>query len=1193
MKKITNFIVEKRNIILFLFLILTGVCFYTMNKVTINYELSSYLPKTSETRKGMDLMEEEFTTDETSSLNVMFEDLSSEEKTTILEELKAIDGVASVSYDETEEYNKENYTLYKLNVNDASDSKIAKTIFDAIKQNYKEYTYYTSGSISLRNSPVMPMWIMVVAIFFAMLILILMCESYVEPFLFLFAIGLAVFLNKGTNIWFSSVSNITDSIVAILQMALSMDYSIMLMNRYTQEKEKEKDKVAAMKKALYHSFSSISSSSITTIVGLLALVFMSFTIGKDLGLVLAKGVLFSLISIFFCLPGLILIFDKWIMKTKKKVLSIKLDWLGKSSYKTRYLAPILLLLLFGGSYLLQGNLDIAYSSSEEDKISTVFKEENPMVVLYKNEEEEKASQYCQELEKDENIKNVLCYGNTIHEDLTYKELKTKLDDLDNSNSLDVSLLKILYFYKFNDDEIQMTPTEFVQFLDKNVLSNSTFSKKIDASLSENIELLKKVTEKEEMNKKRTSKELATFFGMDENVIKNLLVYYNANHVNAKMTISTFIQFLNKDILTNPTYASMLDRETKEQILKLQTFTNIELIQKEMHSSELASLFDLDESLVEQLLLFDATHKESSKTLSISDFIDCILYLKENTHYLDPVDATRLEALARFSRNENQINTTKVDKATLSLLFDSSLVNSVYSLLHLPDDTLFTPQEFVNLVLNSFGEYLEEEQKQSLSLLKLVIEDSLASIKTQYKASEMATLFGMEKESGYQIYALQDYIHHTMDSYTMTPQYFVSLLIRANDQVLLDEQTLTSLRMLEMVMDNTLKNTSYTSKEMADLFQMKEKDMNLLYSYYEINSLKKSSKLSYKAMVDFLLSDVLQNKSYASLVKEEEVVKLRTVQEIMDSSLEKKKYSASAMIKNLEKLSGNLDSNMIELLYIYYGSEMHYQESWKMTLFDFITYLKQTILEDEHFSSFITNDMKEMIHSSYDTMDLVKKNLVGTNYSRMIINTLYPLESEETERFVANMKEWNLNDFYIIGDSPMAYEMSETFPSELNFITILTMLFIFVVVAFTFKSILIPLVLVLIIQCAVYVTMGILSLMGGSVYFIALLIVQSILMGATIDYAILYTSYYLESRKTMTVKEAIINSYNKSIHTIFTSSSILIIVTFIVGLFATEIAAKICKTLSQGTLCSVLLILLILPAVLAAIDKFIVKKDCKK
>ena len=176
---------------------------------------------------------------------------------------------------------------------------------------------------------------------------------------------------------------------------------------------------------------------------------------------------------------------------------------------------------------------------------------------------------------------------------------------------------------------------------------------------------------------------------------------------------------------------------------------------------------------------------------------------------------------------------------------------------------------------------------------------------------------------------------------------------------------------------------------------------------------------------------------------------------------------------------------------------------------------------------------------------------------------------------------------------MAYEMSGTFDGELNFMTVITMIAIFVVVAITFKSVIIPIILVITIQCAVYLIMGILSFTGENVYFIAILIVQSILMGATIDYAILYTSYYLEHRKSKGIKESIIDSYNKSIHTILTSSSILIIVTLIIANFASAIAAKICKTISEGTLCSTILILTLLPAVLAFWDKFIIRKRKNK
>lgn len=240
---------------------------------------------------------------------------------------------------------------------------------------------------------------------------------------------------------------------------------------------------------------------------------------------------------------------------------------------------------------------------------------------------------------------------------------------------------------------------------------------------------------------------------------------------------------------------------------------------------------------------------------------------------------------------------------------------------------------------------------------------------------------------------------------------------------------------------------------------------------------------------------------------------------------------------------------------------------------------------------INNDMKYEIINAKDKIMDAKEMLVGDGYSRAIINTTFDKESDETFKFIQSVKD-NLNskdkEIYLIGDSPMAYDMDGSFGSELDFITVLTMIAIFVVVAFTFKSVIIPLILVLIIQCSVFIIMSILSFSGSGIYFIAILIVQSILMGATIDYAIVFTSYYKEYRlKNMTITDALINSYNSSIHTILTSASILIIVTFIVGSFAEAIAAKICMTISKGTFCSVVLILFLLPGMLACMDKYII------
>ena len=1358
MRKFTDFIINKRHLIIIIFIILSIISVFLSQKVNINYDIAKYLPNTSETRIGMDIMESEFEEIKSSSLNLMFEDLQEDKKNEIYDELTQIEGVDSVDYDNTENYNKDNYTLYVINVSDVEDSKLASDVYEEITKNYKDYTIYTSGSISERNNPVLPTWIVVLAVVCALIILIMMCGSYVEPFLFLTSILIAVLLNNGTNIIFGTVSNITSSISAILQMALSMDYSIMLMNRYTQERQKETDKVKAMKDALYNAFKSISSSSITTIVGLLALVFMSFTIGRDLGFVLAKGVLFSLISIFFVLPGLILMFDKLITKTKKKSPKFKMDGLGKVSYKLRHIALILFIIAFAGCFAIKGNLGIAYTDSTSNEINKVFHENNQMALIYNSKDEELVAKYLKEIESIENVEEVLGYGNTINESLTYDKLNQKMSDLGTDTNVEDYLLKIIYYNYYNQDEnntisfdefvsfiqedvyknqnisdklgeetkkninrlsnftnsaqinkkrtsseiaslleideqnvkdiliyynsknnnLKISLNDFIKFMNKDVLTNEKYAAKVDHNAKNSLNTLSKFTDASTIQKKMTSKEMASLFGMPESTMKDLYTYYiSKNEITTKMTISEFSDFVLTDVLTNPDYASNFDEDIKNNIKMLQAFSDINKINKSMDSKELANLFGIEEKAIKQLLLLKYTNIDNGTKLSIAEFINNTIYLKNNTTYLNNVDISSLEKISAFANNQNNMNTTKMNKVALSKIFDNiskGLVDTIFAAGNLQEDYLMTPQEFINLVLNNFSNNMDESAISNLKLIKKVIDDSILTAIPKYTPAELSKILNMETSKMQNIYALIDFSKGNTANWKMSPNELVTLILKNKDnesiknnldkgalaklellsnvmtgannktsysykelskfigidesavksiytlytsknsttkltaqefvKFVLDNKsdktlsnslnanTINELSLLQKAMNGVVNNKKYSCQELADLLGINTSDLSLLYGLYDSKYINPNQTISLKDLVSFILNDVVTNSEYSNNIDVEMKSKLNTINGIMNASLNNTKYTRNEIFAILSNLTDKLDKSQVDLLYVYYGSTKEYNDEWKLTVEQFVNYLNDDILQDSRFNDFIEDDMRQKIIDAKEPVNEAKVLLIGNNYSRVVINTKMEPESDETFKFIQKIEDelgGNLEEFYIIGNSPMAYDMSQTFQDELDFITILTMIAIFVVVAVTFKSIIIPLILVLTIQCAVFMTMGILSFSGEKVYFIALLIVQSILMGATIDYAILYTSYYIEHRKTMNIKDSIINSYNRAIHTILTSASILIIVTLIVGYFASAIAAKICKTISEGTLCSAILILVLLPAVLASLDRIIIKK----
>ena len=1202
MKKLTDFIINKRHIILVLFIILSIISVILSQKVNINYEIAEYLPSTSETRIGMDIMEEKFKEIKSSSLNVMFEDLQEEKKTEIYDKLTQIEGVDSVDYDNTENYNKDNYTLFIINVADTEDSKAASDVYSEIEEQFKDYKIYTSGSIAEKNKPVLPIWIVVLAVGCAFIILTIMSESYVEPILFLITILMAVLLNKGSNVIFSSVSNITDSISAILQMALSMDYSIMLMDRYRQEKQKEPDKVKAMKSALYNAFTAISSSSVTTIVGLLALVFMSFTIGRDLGFVLAKGVLFSLICIFFVLPSLILMCDKLIAKTKKRSPNIKLNKVGKVSYKLRYVAIVLFLVAFVGSYLLKGNLGILYTDSQSDKISDVFEENNQMALIYKSEDEEIVAKYLKELEEKNKVDEVLGYGNTINEELKFNELNQQLKDLGADVEVEDYLIKLLYYKYYNPNEDnKMTFDEFTNFINNEVYNNPKMSEQLDAEMRKNIDRLGNFTNSNSINKKRTASEIASILEIDESQVNDILIYYNSKNNNITLSLNEFINFMNKDVLTNPTYAKNIDANSKESLNTLLKFTNKNTITKKMTSSEMANLFGMPESTMKDLYTYYISVNEIETKMTINEFSNFVLTdVLTNSQYASSFDEDTINNIRMLSTFSNKsIITKNMNSTELSNLFgiDENLVKQLLLLKYgtIDDGTTMTPNEFVGLILeNSQNEAInnniDASQLGKLQLLSNVMNSSINNQTYSYK--ELSTLIGTDSNTTKSIYTL--YVSKNNNT-KLTPQEFIIFVLKhKNDNVLagsINASTTEQLKLVQTVMNGTLNNKKYSSPELSNLLGINVDDLNLLYGLYNSKYINPNQKISLKEFVSFLIDDVMKNPEYSSNFGADTSSKLNTINKIMNASLNNIKYSKEEIFIILSDLTDGLDKKTVDLLYMYYGSNNAYNENWTLTVEKFVNFLNDDILKDSRFNDFIKEDMRKSITDSKETINDAKELLIGDGYSRIIINTKLPLESDETFKLIQSIKDELASkgiDVYIIGDSPMAYEMDQTFQSELNFITVLTMVLIFIVVAITFKSVLIPLILVLLIQCAVFVSMGIMSFSGEGVYFIALLIVQSILMGATIDYAILYTSYYIENRKTMDKREAIINSYNKSIGTILTSASILILVTFVVGKFTSGITSKICNTLSQGTLCAEVLILTLLPGLLAVCDKFIIK-----
>lgn len=631
MKRLTGFIVNKRNIIFSAMLILTAVCAFLIPKVSVNSDMTKYLPDDSSMKQGISLMEKEFpTAGEAYTIRVMFKRLDSEKKTEFKDALAAIENVDSVTYDMTgSDYNSGEYTLYILNTKYGYDTEEEAAVERQVKEKFSDYEVTVKNDDT--SAPDIPLSVYLAAFGIILVVLLISCGSYFEPVLFLITIGIAVVLNLGTNFFLGEISDVSFGIAAVLQLALSMDYSIILMNRYRQEMKKTDDRKEAMANALRAALGSITGSAVTTIVGLLVLVFMSFKIGADIGIVLAKGVAFSMLCVFTVLPVLILLSHKPIEKTEKKKRTEKARKnglsavLGGFSYRFRSVIAILFVVLFIATGYLQSGTKTVYTLSEKDTIADIFPKANTFVLLYDNTDEDNIADIVSALEEKDGVKTVVSYPTTIGKQCTVKEMSNMLTEMSGDLQVDEKLLNLVYYHYHTDGKTEpMTLSAFIGFLSDTAATDPMFSDYIDQASAEQLARLKPLTEKSTLTVPMTPAALAQTLGMDaEQVIQLFMLRYGTEYTPDKtMSPYEFVSFLTDNVLPKPEYAVMFDDGTKTKLYQTKAIADAVVSGKEFTVKEMVEFVGkisnkFNDNTVELLYLYSASLKQGNDRSTMS------------------------------------------------------------------------------------------------------------------------------------------------------------------------------------------------------------------------------------------------------------------------------------------------------------------------------------------------------------------------------------------------------------------------------------------------------------------------------------------------------------------------------------------------------------------------------------------------
>lgn len=435
MRKLYGWVVNHCKPILGLFIVAAVVCLFLKDMVFVNYDMNDYLPEDTHSTVSLKMMQEEFDGG-VPNARIMIRDVTIPEALEYKEKLKKVDGVLNVTWlddavditvpigvldrETLETYYMDHVALFSVTIDEADCISPVEEIRGLIGDNNAMSGSAVSTAAATVNTVSEIQMIAVIAVIFVLFVLVMTTNSWLEPVVILAGLGVAIAINGGSNLIFREISFVTNAAGSILQLAVSLDYSVFLIHRFEECRMEIPDEKEAMVEALCKSTSSILSSGLTTVIGFLALVLMQFRIGPDLGLALAKGVAISLLTVFVFMPALILSVYRFLDRTRHKQLLPDFHWFGRIVRRISVPMACIFALLVIPSYIASNSNAYYYGASrifseqtqvggDKAAIEAVYGENDTYVLMVPKDDLATQTALSQDLHSLPNITSIISY----------------------------------------------------------------------------------------------------------------------------------------------------------------------------------------------------------------------------------------------------------------------------------------------------------------------------------------------------------------------------------------------------------------------------------------------------------------------------------------------------------------------------------------------------------------------------------------------------------------------------------------------------------------------------------------------------------------------------------------------------------------------------------------------------------------
>lgn len=1204
MQKIASFLVGRHLVVLGLMTMVTVVGAFLTSRLHVTTEPITALPAASQA--GQQVMAEEFPTPtKRTSIRVMGTGLDVSEARVLADRLRQIEHVISVDHDlASGEYTSGEHSLFVLHLDCEPASLDEAAVEETLDKDFTDDNIVWTPE-QARAPGIPSAGVLTVAAALVLILLLAVSASWSEPVLVLLACASGTLITWGSGAVYKTMPPL-GALIVVVQVALTVHHSITLLDRYHREENRNDQPSDAMGAALIATLPSVITTTLATLVALAVLWGMGVPLRIQLGAGLATAVVTSAITVFMVLVPLLLVTHKILAATAKTSWNPDAGRLADLQYRCRGLVAVALLVVTVGCCIMAGNSGMVHIEGPRDQVSSIFPKRNRVVLLHSSSDTAQASALVNQLAADPRVDQVTAVPTVTTIPQSAGQMATAMDTLVPGEGLDPDVLRLVYQDMFGEVP-EMSAGEFITFVTSQAAGDPLIAKGAGAANAVRLRGLLPYADRAAMVAAVPSSALAERFGLDSARVEQMMLEHYAAKGGVDpgaLTLREFIDFIVDHVSVDPSMSGTLDANTMEELRGLRRYTDARVLQTPISHGAMSSLLDVDQS---RMLGVYARHQVddgsyAQTTCSLPEIISFLRTINDQPWALGLMDdqqRSKVEAVARFT--DTTAITVPMDAQALAETFsmDINQVSHLVTAATKGRSTTTSMKDFAAFVLGSA--VVDPVLSVGLDPSAVArIRDASAAMtasiqETQLDVSTLTSLLQMPAEQVQLALALQaaegesgfwSYTPSQLINYVATdPQRFVPLL---GDKAVAMQQ-------LSPFITGVIEGTRFTPSGMASRFGARVQQMNQIFLLRQLRT--GTTQTWVMSPADFLImvtDEVFADPGRAAQFDQAAVTSLKALRSLVDSVVSQARVSPTRMAELLGAMGMDTGVPAIQLIHLIHATRTAFDETWRVSMDELLMHIRTEVLDDPRFASLTTSDSRYRVRETLDKVDGARTTLTGMRFSRVVINTHLPVESDETTDFINDVEARSdtlAAEHYLVGQQVLAHQLADAFDGRWVSAMAVAGLCALAVMVIGCQSISGALVSLLSTYCGIWGSLALLAAGGDRVHLVEIPIIHAIVTVLVIAHGSVFVTRLRREAAVRGTQESLRAAHEDSFRAILVASAVLIGLAGIMGAAAGDVTtAVVCRGAALAAGMTLLVAVFATPCGLAVVNRWMAPRS---